>query len=132
MEESNDSLEPLPTKETKKHTLSLNIIFIGFVLILLGTIFGWYATVDQPPNSADYSQEKYDELIESHTNLVTTLAAMGLLFSQVGVIVLAWGLFYLPLSSNSELLPEWVRVSLVLLQMQSDLLLALMIVPQYQ
>ena len=115
MEENNNiSEEQFPPKDNTKKTVSLNIIAIGFVLILVGAICGWFAIVDQPPDSADYSQEKYDELIESHNNLVTTLAAVALLFSEIGVIILAWGLFYLPLSSNSELLPKWIRVSLMI------------------
>ena len=114
MEEDPSPPEINISNPPKKFDLSLNIIFLGFVLIFLGFLFGWYSTVDQPPESADYSPEKYDELLEKHNNMISTLSGTSLLFTNGGLIILAWGLFYLPLSSNSEHLPEWVRVALVL------------------
>jgi hypothetical protein len=106
------------TKKPRFAGLSDAFIIFGLSIIVLSLVFNWMATYDNPPELDDFSEfndpsDAYQNALENHQDKIRGYEGIYSLFSSVGVVILVGGLFYKTVSDSNHL-PDWVRVAMMI------------------
>ena len=112
---------PLPITETTKSKfsgISDAFIICALTLIVISLVFNWMANYDNPPEQDDFSEfsdpsDAYQNALENHQDKIRGYEGVYSLFSSIGVVILVGGLFY-KTASDSNHLPDWVRVAMMI------------------
>jgi len=88
------------------------LISAAFAMFILGTILGWAGSVENTPESEDFTEEGYQKAIDDYNDRTDFFDDFSTLFLSIGVFILGAGLFFYS-TEGSEHLPMWVRVALM-------------------
>ena len=118
--EAQSSLPPSITDTTKPRFAGISDAFIicGLSIIVVSLVFSWMATYDNPPEQDDFSEfndpsDAYQNALENHQDKIRGYEGVYSLFSSTGVVILVGGLFYKTVSDSNHL-PDWVRVAMMI------------------
>ena len=94
------------------------LIITAFTVIIISLVFNWASDYIQPPAEDEFSEysdpnNAYQIALDEHQDRVRAFEGIFSLFYSVGSVLLVWGLFYKTVS-DSEDLPEWVRVAMMI------------------
>jgi hypothetical protein len=91
------------------------LISVAFFIIIIGIAFSFLSEVSSPPEVDDFedgSEPTYEEALEDHEAQKRAYDGIYFLFSSVGTVILAGGLFF-KATGDSEHLPDWARTALI-------------------
>ena len=118
--ETQSNLAIPKTDTTKSRFLGISDAFIisALTIIIVGLIFNWMANYDNPPEQDDFSEfsdpsDAYQNALENHQDKIKGFEGIYSLFSSMGVVMLVGGLFYKTVSDSNHL-PDWVRVAMMI------------------
>ena len=114
------SLPPTKTKTIKSKSAGISDAFIvsALAIIIMSLVFNWMASYDNPPEQDDFSEfsdpyDAYQNALENHQDKIRGFEGISSLFSSMGVVLLVGGLFYKTVSDSNHL-PDWVRVAMMI------------------
>ena len=118
--EAQSNLPPPKTDTTKSRFSGISDAFIicALTIIIVSLVFNWMANYDNPPEQDDFSEfsepyDAYQNALENHQDKIRGFEGIYSLFSSMGVVVLVGGLFYKTVSDSNHL-PDWVRVAMMI------------------
>lgn len=118
--EPQPSLPPTKTKTIKSKSAGISDAFIvsALAIIIMSLVFNWMASYDNPPEQDDFSEfsdpyDAYQNALENHQDKIRGFEGISSLFSSMGVVLLVGGLFYKTVSDSNHL-PDWVRVAMMI------------------
>ena len=118
--EPQPSLPPAKTKTIKSKSAGISDAFIvsALAIIIMSLVFNWMASYDNPPEQDDFSEfsdpyDAYQNALENHQDKIRGFEGISSLFSSMGVVLLVGGLFYKTVSDSNHL-PDWVRVAMMI------------------
>ena len=118
--EPQSSLPPAKTKTIKSKSAGISDAFIvsALAIIIMSLVFNWMASYDNPPEQDDFSEfsdpyDAYQNALENHQDKIRGFEGISSLFSSMGVVLLVGGLFYKTVSDSNHL-PDWVRVAMMI------------------
>ncbi len=118
--EAQPSLPSPKTDTTKSKFVGISDAFIlcALTVIAISLVFNWMASYDNPPEEDDFSEfsdpsDAYQNALENHQDKIRGFEGIYSLFSSIGLVMLVGGLFYKTVSDSNHL-PDWVRVAMMI------------------